>query len=253
MRGYNVIVWSYGGGVQSAAIGVLIAQGKLPKPDLAVIADTGREASSTWDYLRDHMNPHLVPTGLQIAVAPHSLALRDLYSKDFLILPAFLSSGGKLPTYCSIEWKRRVIRRWARLSGVISCDMWLGISVDEIERAKDSDVAWAANVYPLLTLVPMRRAECVALISNAGLPIPEKSACWMCPFRNNYEWRRMKDRSPEDWSKAVEMDRAIRLGSRGTNHQAFLHRSLVPLDEAPINAGEEQQSLDLCDSGHCWT
>jgi len=35
-------VWASGGGVQSTAIAALIVLGRLPKPDLAVIADTGR-------------------------------------------------------------------------------------------------------------------------------------------------------------------------------------------------------------------
>jgi hypothetical protein len=37
-----MITWSYGGGVQSVAIGVLIREGVLPKPDLAAIVDNGR-------------------------------------------------------------------------------------------------------------------------------------------------------------------------------------------------------------------
>ena len=36
-------IWNYGGGAQSCAIAVLILQGRLPKPDFAVIADTGRK------------------------------------------------------------------------------------------------------------------------------------------------------------------------------------------------------------------
>ena len=37
------IVWSFGGGVQSVAILVLVAEGKLPKPECVVMSDTGRE------------------------------------------------------------------------------------------------------------------------------------------------------------------------------------------------------------------
>ena len=40
-------IWSCGGGTQSGAIAVLIGQGKLPKPDLCFMTDTGREKSST--------------------------------------------------------------------------------------------------------------------------------------------------------------------------------------------------------------
>lgn len=36
-------VWSSGGGTQSSAIAVLILKRLLPRPDRAVIADTGRE------------------------------------------------------------------------------------------------------------------------------------------------------------------------------------------------------------------
>ena len=34
----RAIVWSYGGGVQSAAIAVLVVQGKLPRPERIVMA-----------------------------------------------------------------------------------------------------------------------------------------------------------------------------------------------------------------------
>lgn len=56
----RTVIWNSGGGTQSAAIAALIVTGKLPKPDLAVIADTGRERSSTWDYLDRHIAPALV-------------------------------------------------------------------------------------------------------------------------------------------------------------------------------------------------
>ena len=62
-------IWSYGGGTQSAAIAALIVSGKLPVPDVAVIADTGREVSSTWDYLRDVVQPALP---FQVHIIPHS-------------------------------------------------------------------------------------------------------------------------------------------------------------------------------------
>jgi hypothetical protein len=239
-----LIVWSYGGGVQSAAIGVLIVQGKLPRPDLAVIADTGREASSTWEYLRDHMQPFL--GGLTIHVAPHSLATVDLGSRA-PIIPWFTATG-KLPTFCSVEWKRRVVRRWIRSQGVAGCDLWLGISTDELERAKSSDVQWLAHVYPLLTIVPMSRANCAALLRGAGLPIPQRSACFMCPHRSDHDWRSLSD---ADRQRAIEFERehSAADGKGGL----FLHRSLRPLSEAPYESDDTQTTLDLCDAGHCWT
>lgn len=38
--GGRSLVWSYGGGVQSAAIAVLVLRGELPRPERVVMADT---------------------------------------------------------------------------------------------------------------------------------------------------------------------------------------------------------------------
>src|SRR5262245_54993426 len=100
------IVWSYGGGVQSAAIAVLIRQGVLPVPDLAGIADTGREVQTTWAYLREVIQPYLLPTGVQIEIVPHTAASVDLYDRHgAVMIPAFTATG-RLRTFCSGEWKR---------------------------------------------------------------------------------------------------------------------------------------------------
>ena len=56
----RIQLWSSGGGTQSAAIAVLILQGKLPRPDLAVIADTEREKASTWAYMDEYTQPALL-------------------------------------------------------------------------------------------------------------------------------------------------------------------------------------------------
>ena len=37
------LVWSYGGGVQSVAMAIMVANGMLKRPECIVMADTGRE------------------------------------------------------------------------------------------------------------------------------------------------------------------------------------------------------------------
>ncbi len=87
-----MIVWSYGGGTQSIAIALLVASGKLPKPDLIVFADTGREASETFEYTERHVSPLLASIGLTIETASHDLSKVDLYKrtgkKETLLIPA---------------------------------------------------------------------------------------------------------------------------------------------------------------------
>ena len=58
--------WKCGGGTQSAAIGALIIMGKLPKPELAAIVDTGREVKSTWEYYDNVLYPKLKAFGVEI-------------------------------------------------------------------------------------------------------------------------------------------------------------------------------------------
>jgi len=235
--------WSYGGGVQSAAIAVLVAQGRLPKPEHILIADTGREAAVTWAYMREVVEPLL---GRAITVADHSLAKVDLYSQGGdLLMPAFTSTGGKLPTFCSTEWKKRVVQRKLRELGVESCRLWVGISVDEVQRAKPSGVGWIEHRFPLLFDVPMRRSECIALVVGAGLPEPPRSSCWCCPHRQNDEWRALP---PEEFARAVEIEREIRAKDAGL----FLHRSMKPLAEVDFSESKQANLLGECDV-YCWT
>ncbi|WP_331717282.1 hypothetical protein [Yinghuangia sp. ASG 101] len=52
----------------------------------------------------------------------------------------------------------------------------------------------------------------------------------------------IRDESPEEWADVVEFDAAIRAGNARANAngnallgEAYLHRSRVPLDQAPID------------------
>ena len=74
MKGKPVEILSYGGGMQTIAMCVLVAQGKLPRPDYVIAADTGREVPSTWEYAREHAAPLLSRIGLDLHIAPHELA-----------------------------------------------------------------------------------------------------------------------------------------------------------------------------------
>ncbi|WCH90616.1 hypothetical protein POD33_00135, partial [Streptomyces moderatus] len=63
-----------------------------------------------------------------------------------------------------------------------------------------------------------------------------------CPFHGNSQWRNIRDTSPDEWQDVVEFDAAIRQGNARANAngnhllgQAFLHRSRMPLSEAPID------------------
>jgi len=288
----RAIIHSYGGGVQSAAIAVLVVQGKLPRPARIVMADTGREATLTWSYLRNCVQPLLAEIGLEVEVASHDLALVDLHAKSGdgrPLFPVFTDTGGRLPNLCSVEWKRRVVGRWLRAQGYgpkRPVVQWLGISKDEVHRAKPSDLLWASLDFPLLDL-NLSRADCVRLVEKAGLPTPPRSSCWMCPFRSDVEWTALKNRGDGDWQKAVKMDEHIRGDGTGgapdpdckrcegtgrldecdprgpagnfTHERCscvvggllYLHRSAKPLADVEFRHEKQGDLFDVCEEGRC--
>lgn len=255
-----MIIWSYGGGTQSIAIALLIAAGKLTRPDMIVFADTSFEASETFEYTDTYVRPLLATLDLTIETASHQLAKVDLYKrteqKEALLIPAY-TEHGKLANFCSHEWKLRVVRRYLRAKGVERCVNWLGMSTDEVERLHPSDVQWCETHWPLCNMpvsagygVSMSRAMCKQLILEHGWPEPPKSSCWMCPHRRNAQWLRLKQHYPADFQKAVALDKAIR--ARDNQGGVWLHESRLPLDEIDFSE-EDTPTLFGCESGFCWT
>ena len=241
-------VLSYGGGVQTVAMIAAIAAGQLEKPDLIVIADTDREKSSTWDYMEEIVQSELKRIGLQVEIASHDLATVDLYAKnDDLLLPAYTETG-KMPTFCSNEWKQRVIYRWLRGRGVTAADIWIGFSTDEAGRAQQVSTKWIQRRFPLLEL-GMNRADCRILIESLGWPLPMKSACFMCPNMTDSEWVEMKNAYPNDFDKAVEIDDEIWTWDGVRLHSSFV--SLRDVEFHPERTRTPQGNMQ-CSFGYCF-
>lgn len=254
-------VWSCGGGTQSAAIAALIVRGDLPKPDAAVIADTGREASETWRYFQAVLRWQLARVGVDLVRLPHSFEgtgwnTVDLFGgkdKRTALIPAYTTHAGAGPLkqasrYCSNEWKTRPVERYARSLGFTGGDVWIGFSLDEFERMRGRNPAARWNhAYPLIDR-KLTRADCVALVAAIGWPSPPRSACWMCPYRTDAEWLHLKRTDPEDFLRAQEFEREL----QAVDPSLWLHRSGVALERAELN--EQQGDLFAgCDSGGCFT
>lgn len=247
-----MVTFSYGGGVQTIAIITLILEKKLPKPDIIVMADTGREVQTTFQYLNTIVQPAMKAIGLCVEIAGHEYSRHDLMKSEKILLPAFTRKNGgigKLPTFCSDEWKQRVIRRWLRTQAVKDTDVWLGISFDEAERMKTSGLRWYRHVYPLIEMVPMTRSNCLAQIKAFGWEVPYKSRCYMCPNQSDAAWRDLKNRNDGDFQRAVQLENDI----RQVDKDIYLHQSAIPLVEAVAQTERQLHLFDGCDSGYCFT
>lgn len=249
----NVQVLSYGGGRQTVALCVLIRRGILPRPDRIVIADTGRENPMTWAYLAAHVRPLLAEIGLGVEVAGHELATVDLYAKNGDLLMPLHTPTGKLPGFCSDEWKRRVIARYLR--GVRG-EMWIGFSLDERRRvarmaANNDRRGWEPR-FPLVELM-LTSADCEKVVRDAGLPATHRSSCWMCPHKSNAEWRVIRDEHPAEWAMACDLDDELREYDRDNGRPGvWLHHSRVPLREADLDTPEPAETARQCGLGLCF-
>jgi len=257
---YETQVLNYGGGKQTVALCVMIAEGVLPRPDHIVIADTSREVQSTWNYIEDHAGPYLAKHDLKIEVAPHELATVDLYShQGTLLLPVF-TADGKFSSYCSGEWKTQVMRRYLRSVGVKSATQWIGYAFDEKrrwmkaqkgqeERRKAGEEGPWRMSFPLVELM-LTQADCPVIIRKAGLPVPSKSRCWMCPNQPNVEWRELRDESPEEFEKACVLDEEAR--EEDFEKSVYLHESRVQLREADLDVADRKEPSRQCTLGTCF-
>lgn len=246
------ITMSYGGGKQTVAMITLVLEGKLPKPDVIVMADTGREVQTTFEYLNRRVQPALKAIGLQVEIAGHEYSKHDLYKSGDLLLPTFTRQNGgvgKMPTFCSDEWKKRVIRRWLRERDINDTDVWLGISTDESERMKASGLNWYRHVYPLIEIMPMSRAACVNQIIRFGWDVPNKSRCYMCPNQSTHSFRELYLRHDGDFQKAIDLEKEIQKNDK----DVFLHPTARPLEVAIEGDLAQPYLFDGCDSGYCLT
>jgi hypothetical protein len=112
-------------------------------------------------------------------------------------------------------------------------------------------------VFPLLDR-QMTRDDCHVWLRAFGVPHEvQKSACVFCPFTSNAEWRRLRESDPEGWSRAVEIDAALRVPgnivNRNLNQKLYVHVSCVPLQKAVLAYDEDplQGYLDFNWTAEC--
>lgn len=235
------------------AIAALIVQGRLPKPDHSLIVDTTRERSRTWAYTEAVTIPALREVGVELErVNKNDYTDKDLYGGadgKSLLMPVYTYPEGRLGPYCSGEWKRDVATRYMRRTlGLGDVVMWLGYSTDEMKRVQTPRRKWCQLRYPLIFDVPLNRRGCERLVESMGWPPPPRSSCYMCPHHSDAEWREMKENEPDDFDKAVQLEREI----RATDDGLYLNPRRITLDQIDFSAGRSLFDGSECVGG-CFT
>lgn len=266
---------SYGGGVQSTALLVLAARGRIDYRTF-VMANVGDDSEDprTLDYVRNVATPYAEKHGIELHVLNRRRrdgTVETLWGRLMkersrsLPIPVRMDNGAPGRRSCTADFKIRVTGRWAREHGATPdnpATVAIGISSDEIMRAnRRRTEPHERVVYPLIgigeeTALMMNRSDCLALIRDEGLPVPGKSSCFFCPFHRPAAWEDLHRERPDLFERAVLLERTLneRRAMLGKD-RVWLTRFARPLDEAirsqdtlPLDDSEGQ-----CDSGWCWT
>lgn len=159
---------SLGAGVQSTTVLMLAAEGRLPKLDGAIFSDTQWEPGTVYAHL-DRLEREIAqPAGIPIYRVTEGSIRNDALdpAHRFASMPLFIKNqdggDGMTRRQCSNEYKVKPIKKKTRqLLGYphpvpvprgVYVEQWIGISRDEIGRAKDADVLYMRNAFPLLDL-----------------------------------------------------------------------------------------------------
>lgn len=256
-------VLSLGAGVQSTALALMAAAGEFAPDqiDAAVFADTLSEPGGVYRHL-EWLRPRL-------PFEVHVVTAGDLRSEILAAMkgernrmdarpPFFTQGGGMLRRQCTQDYKiLPILRKVRELAGIargsrgpaeIVVEQWIGISLDEASRMRDSRFRWLTHRYPLVER-RISRTDCLRWLDAAGYPEPPKSACTFCPYHNNAMWRAMKRDDPEAFADACEVDDAIRPGMPGPKRpegtQWFLHPSRQPLRDVDFSTLEDLGQINL--------
>lgn len=266
------IYLSLGAGLQSSLLAIMIAN---KHPDLkeywgakAIFSDTGGEIRETYKWLDTILQPYLEERGMdviRVSMADYQDGIDGGSLLTTFMLKQQVMMGWANPL-CSSSSKRDVIRKYYRqMHGVedkngrkylhqkhVRIVELIGITTDEILRAKDSDVGWLDRRYPLVDM-NLSRQDLYAIYKTYDLPAPPKSGCWFCPNRGKDYFMRLKESDPMRFSilQQMESNAAKRYPD---NPPTFIHgfklTSLVgqtKLDDFDIFADQ------MCDSGYCMT
>lgn len=251
---------SLGAGVQSSTMALMAAHGEIgPMPECAIFSDTGAEPRHVYEWL------NWLETQLPFPVhrVMHDRGLlvhiqESIAGGRFAGAPFFTESntgsGGRLRRQCTREFKIQPIEKFIRreLLGLAhgqrapkhpQITQWIGISWDEIQRMKHPHNTFTAHRWPLIELT-MTRQGCLQWMNEKGYPEPRKSSCTFCPYHDNALWREIKNTDPESWAQAVDVDRMIRSGVRGTSQKLYLHRSLKPLEDVDFRSPADFGQLE---------
>jgi hypothetical protein len=202
------IFWlSFGGGVNSVALAILLAAGRLPKyePWRIIFADTGEEQDHTYEFIEKYFSSWLATQGHTFEIVRDKETVLERWER-------FSVTGSRQYRACTQYAKTNPIKRYIKENG--GGMSLIGIDAGEAHRA----IERSGNIYPLVEL-GIDRKSCEKIIEEAGLPSPGKSGCWHCPFMQVKKILNLARHYPSRFDRIERLEQAATLKTGKIRYQ----------------------------------
>lgn len=186
-----------------------------------IFSDVGDDSENpaTVKYINEIAIPYAEANGLKIIKTgrvnwegkPETLMRRILRTERSIDIPVRGEGGKPGSRKCTGDFKVKPVAEWMRKHGANEQNkgiIGIGISVDEWQRMKPSQLKYIVNEYPLVDM-EISRDDCKRIIQEEGLPIPPKSSCWFCPFHRISHWVNLKNDDPKLFEKVANFEKML--------------------------------------------
>lgn len=226
-------VVSYGGGINSTALLILIKRANVI-PDAILFADTGGERKETYEYVK-HFSIWLQRFGMP----PIETVKYKTKDGELLTLEQDVINNKTLPSIafgwksCSEKFKIRPQAKYIaeKFSNHDFIHHYIGFDAGERHRIIDNPLEGHYNHYTLYD-AGLDRDGCVRLIKDEGLPIPPKSSCIYCPNMKKHEILSLSSEEKER-VKIIEANAKNKVEMKGLGRQ-YSWTDLINADESQL-------------------
>jgi len=224
---------SFGGGVNSIALVILLASEGWRGP--IVMASTGTEWPETDAYVAMFERDWLAPRGLSITYLGPEWREPSYRTSVIEYCERLAVTPRPDRRFCTVHWKIEPHQRWSAANGHDPVDRLVGISAEESKRMP-------GTIRPLVDR-GIDRDGCARIIADAGLPVPPRSSCWLCPFQRPIQWRYLYETHRDLYERAAALERAVsKRRGQLTRLLAFTDKTL---DELAAEFGAQTSWLDF--------
>jgi len=219
-------ILSFGAGVNSTAIIALALLKEIPMPDYIVFSDTGAEWPHTYKYIN-----YLESKGISIIILTGGKYFMTLI--EYCQMKNFVPS--RMNRWCTEYWKITPVNRF-RMGLGKDTKMIIGIDAGESHRAERKPRVY--KYFPLIEL-GIDRKGCEKIIRKAGLGVPQKSGCYICPYQRKRQWIELKKHHPELWKVAVDLEK-----NSIFKHEKFTYITGMTIEKF-VSDQDKQEELDF--------